>query len=103
MILIVAVILYLSYVCSKRLGGGTLPRTGMSKNIRVVDKAFLGRDKSVVIVRIGKKDYLLGIAPEGVRLLKELEEGQVIVEENEEQKKLPSFSDIFRNRLGGGE
>lgn len=103
MIVIVAVILYMSYVCSKKLGGGTLAKTGAAKNIRVIDKAFLGRDKSVVIIRIGKKDYLLGVAPEGVRLLKELEEGQVVMEENEEQKKLPSFSDIFRNRMGGGQ
>lgn len=103
MILVVAVVLYLSYICSKKLGGGTLPGVGVSKNIKVVDKAFLGRDKSVAIIRVGRKDYLLGIAPEGIRLLKELEEGQVILEENEGQKKPPRFSDIFRSRMGGGE
>ena len=31
------------------------------------------------------------------------EEGQITLEEQEEQKKPPRFSDIFRNRLGGGE
>lgn len=103
MLIAVAVILYLSYVCSKKLGGGSLPGTGMPKNIRVVDKAFLGREKSVVIIRVGRKDYLLGVSQEGIRLLKELEEGQVILEEEDGQKKPPRFSDIFRNRLGGGE
>ncbi len=103
MIFAVAVILYLSYVCSKKLGGGVLPGAGTSKNIRIIEKAFLGREKSVVIIRVGRKDYLLGVSQEGVRLLKELEEGQITLEEQEEQKKPPHFSDIFRNRLGGGE
>ena len=103
MIFAVAVILYLSYVCSKKLGGGVLPGAGTSKNIRIIEKAFLGREKSVVIIRVGRKDYLLGVSQEGIRLLKELEEGQITLEEQEEQKKPPSFSDIFRNRLGGGE
>ena len=102
MIFAVAVILYLSYVCSKKLGGGVLPGAGTSKNIRIIEKAFLGREKSVVIIRVGRKDYLLGVSQEGVRLLKELEEGQITLEEQEEQKKPPRFSDIFRNRLGGG-
>ncbi len=56
-----------------------------------------------MIIRVGRKDYLLGVSQEGVRLLKELEEGQITLEEQEEQKKPPRFSDIFRNRLGGGE
>ena len=103
MIFAVAVILYLSYVCSKKLGGGVLPGAGTSKNIRIIEKAFLGREKSVVIIRVGRKDYLLGVSQEGVRLLKELEEGQITLEEQEEKKKPPRFSDIFRNRLGGGE
>ena len=103
MIFAVAVILYLSYVCSKKLGGGVLPGAGTSKNIRIIEKAFLGREKSVVIIRVGRKDYLLGVSQEGIRLLKELEEGQITLEEQEEQKKPPRFSYIFRNRLGGGE
>lgn len=103
MIFAVAVILYLSYVCSKKLGGGVLPGAGTSKNIRIIEKAFLGREKSVVIIRVGRKDYLLGVSQEGIRLLKELEEGQITLEEQEEHKKPPRFSDIFRNRLGGGE
>lgn len=103
MIFAVAAVLYLSYICSRKLGGGVLPGAGASKNIRVVDRAFLGRDKSIVIVRIGQKDYLLGVSPEGIRLLKELEEGQAVLDENEGQKLPPRFSDFFRNRMGGGE
>ena len=80
MIFAVAVILYLSYVCSKKLGGGVLPGAGTSKNIRIIEKAFLGREKSVVIIRVGRKDYLLGVSQEGIRLLKELEEGQITLE-----------------------
>lgn len=103
MLAAVVAILYLSYICSRKLGGGALPGTGASRHIRVIDKAFLGREKSVVIVRVGRKDYLLGVSQEGIRLLKELEEGQILIDEEEEQKNAPRFSDIFRNRMGGGE
>lgn len=77
---------------------------GKAKNIKVLERAFLGRDKSVVIVRVGRKDYLLGVSQESIRLLKELEEGQITVADEEEgQKKPPRFTDIFRGRMGGGE
>lgn len=103
MVFAVAAILYLSYFCSKKLGGGLPGTAGKAKNIKVLERAFLGRDKSVVIVRVGQKDYLLGVSQEGVRLLKELEDGQITLEdEGEGQKKPPRFTDIFRSRIGGG-
>jgi len=44
MIFAVIVILYLSYVVSRKLGG-TVMNHSMSKNIHVIDTVFLGRDK----------------------------------------------------------
>ncbi len=76
MLAAVGFILYLSYAVTKKLGGSMTG--GMSKNMRVVDRLFVGRDKSIVVVRVGEKDYLLGLSQNTVTLLTELSEGQIM-------------------------
>ncbi len=100
MLAAIAVILYLSYIVSRKLGSGML-RTGMSGNIRVVEKAYIDRDKSVVIVRVGRKDYLLGVSQNSVCLLQELEEGQVEFTETEDELSMPAaqFAAAMKSRL----
>lgn len=96
MLIAVAVILYLSYIVSRKVGSGSVS-SGMTGNIKVLDRAFVGRDKSVVIVRVGKKDYLLGVSQDSVRLLQELEEGQVVPNERMAERKALEGQDAFGN------
>ena len=103
MLAAVAAILYLSYIVSRKLSTG-MGSTGMSKNIRILDRAFVGRDKSVVIIRVGHKDYLLGVSQESVRLLKELEDGQVLYDEGYEDQTEPThFATIIKTKMGDRE
>lgn len=83
MLIAVGLILYLSYAVTKKLSG-TGMAGGMSKNMRVVDRMFMGRDKSIVVVRVGQKDYLLGISQNNITLLTELPEGEIMVFADEE-------------------
>lgn len=83
MLVAVGGILYLSYVVTKKLSGTSMAG-GMSKNMRVVDRMFMGRDKSIVVVRVGQKDYLLGISQNAITFLTELPEGEILVLEDEE-------------------
>jgi flagellar protein FliO/FliZ len=106
MLIAVAVILYLSYIVSRKVGGGSIS-SGMSGNIKVLDRAFVGRDKSVVIVRVGQKDYLLGVSQDSVRLLQELEEGQVVPNERMAQEADPlenvsRFAAVIKDKMGKG-
>lgn len=96
----IAGILYLSYFVSRKLGSSMM-RTGGSSNIKVIERAFVDRDKSVVIVRVGQEDYLLGVSPNNVTLLQKLEEGQVIYDEPDEDAPLPAaqFASMVKNRL----
>lgn len=100
MIIVVAVILYLSYVVSRKVGGGMI-QTGMSKNIRVIDQAIIGREKSIVIVRVGQKDYLLGVSQDSIRLIQELEEGQVVDAEMHPENPA-GFASLLKERLKNG-
>ena len=108
MLIAVAVILYLSYIVSRKVGSGSIS-SGMTGNIKVLDRAFVGRDKSVVIVRVGQKDYLLGVSQDSVRLLQELEEGQVVPNERMAQpqeanplENVTQFASVIRNKMGKG-
>ena len=57
---------------------GTMPGLG-GPNMRVLDRLSVGRDQSVLVVRVGGRYFLVGAAPSGVSLLAELseEEGSV--------------------------
>lgn len=98
MLIVVAVILYLSYVVSRKVGGGII-QTKVSKNMQVLDQIVLGREKSLVIVRVGQKDYLLGVAQDNIRLLRELEEGQVEDVEIYPEMNPVGFASFLKDRL----
>ena len=106
MLIAVGAILYLSYIVSRKVGSGTIS-SGMAGNIKILDRAFVGRDKSVVIVRVGQKDYLLGVSQENVCLLQELEEGQVVPNERMavpevSMDNVSQFASVIRNKMGKG-
>ena len=99
-ILVLVIILYLSYLVSRKVGGSMI-RIGASPNIRVIDQAIIGRDKSIMIVRVGQKDYLLGISQNGVTLLQELEEGQVVDTELHSPDSL-GFVSLLKEKMKNG-
>lgn len=102
MLIAIAAILYLSYFVSKKLGAGMM-QTGNARNIKILERAYLDRDKSIAIVRVGEKEYLLGISQENVTLLEKLEEGQLeYAEDEEEEPSAAQFASIIKSRLGKG-
>lgn len=103
MLVVIAAILYLSYIVSKKLGSGMM-QTGGARNIRIIERAYLDRDKSVAIVEVGEKAYLLGVSPENVSLLEELDAEQLAYDAPEEASEMPAaqFASIIKNRLGKG-
>lgn len=103
MLIAIAAILYLSYFVSKKLGGSMM-QTGNARNIKILERAYLDRDKSIAIVRVGEKEYLLGISQENVTLLEKLEEGQLeyASPEEEDAPSAAQFASIIKSRLGKG-
>ncbi len=77
MLLAVALVLVLAYVCTRLLAGrGTLFSRGGSRsgNLRVVDRLPLGREQYIVLVQLGQQNMLLGVTPSQITLLRELNE-----------------------------
>lgn len=99
-LLVLALILYLSYVVSCKVGGRMI-RIGGSSNIRIIDQAIIGREKSIIVVRVGQKDYLLGVSQNSISLLQELEEGQVMDGEMQSPDSL-GFVSFLKDRMKNG-
>ncbi len=75
--LLAAVIIYLSYICSKYLGKGIV-RSSSSQYMRMVDQMMVGQNRTLVIVQAGGRYLLLGVGPEQIQTLAELSEEDLL-------------------------
>ncbi len=75
--LMAAVIIYLSYVCSKYMGKG-LVRTSSSQYMRMLDQMIVGQNRTLAVIQAGDRYLLLGIGPERIDMLLELSEEELI-------------------------
>jgi flagellar biogenesis protein FliO len=48
---------------------------GATRQLEVLDRAFLARGVSVALLRVGGRRLLVGVSGEGVRLIRDLEAG----------------------------
>ncbi len=97
-ILAMAGVIYLSYLFSKYLASST-SKINNAKYMKVVDRLPIGQDRSVIILQIGDKHYLIGNASQSIEILAELSEEQLVELPNESY--LALNSDSFKNALNG--
>lgn len=93
-------ILYLAHLASKFLGGATA-RANSAKHIQLLDSMAVGQDKAIAAVRVGKRQFLLGITQGGISNLAELEEEDVsaMMVESTPEPMQQKFADVL-NKLG---
>ncbi len=98
-IVILIGILYLAYLASKFLGGATA-RQSSAKHIRLLDSMAVGQDKAIAAVRIGERQFLLGITQGGISNLAELneEDVQAMMVDSPPEPFQQKFTEIF-NKL----
>ena len=75
--LLAAIIIYLSYICSKYLGKG-LARGGSSQYMRMLDQLIVGQNRTLAVVQAGERYLLLGVGPDRIEMLLELSEEDLI-------------------------
>lgn len=98
-IVILIGILYLAYLASKFLGGATA-RQSSAKHIRLLDSMAVGQDKAIAAVRIGERQFLLGITQGGISNLAELnvEDVKAMMADSPPEPLQQKFTEIF-NKL----
>lgn len=75
-----ALVLFLAWFCSRWIG----QHYGFQKSggkIRVLDRAALGQDRSLVVVQMGGKAWLLGVTAHQITKIEELDPEQIEEEE----------------------
>ena len=96
------IVLVLAWLALRFLAGRmSLP--GMrGKSIRIVETAPLGPRRSLHIVEVGEKIFLVGSSEGGISLIATLDRGDVPVPEKREKPAGLKFIDILRGRKPGG-
>lgn len=103
--IVVVLILILAFVMTKRIGKSAI-RYQNSSNMKVLERVLLGQDKSLLIVQVGNKYCLIGVAQSGIQLLMELQEEDVpnIVSQARENTMtdfhMSQFKEIFLDKFG---
>ena len=95
-LIIVVVILYFAFVCTKYIGKGVNLRN-KSKYMKIIDQMVLGQDKSIAIVKIGERHYIIGISSSQITILSEVDEDSLIPLDftDETGEKIPDFKELF--------
>ena len=84
------------------LGGSPFVAGKGGGRLQVLDRAMIGRDQALLVVKAGQRYLLLGCTPAGVTLLAELnrEEGEIwdppTPAEGPEEKRSPDFRALMR-------
>lgn len=90
-------LIFLTYYASRWLNK-RFSFSSSSKKIRVVERAALAQDKSLVIVKVGTKSLLLGVTPQHIENICELdsEDMKLILSDDAAQNGTPSFLDNLK-------
>ncbi len=78
--LAMCVVIYLSYVASKYIAKKSWGSSS-SKYIKIIDRAAVGREKSLIITQIGEKYFLVAISENRMEKLAELTEEDLVLQE----------------------
>ena len=96
-IVILLGILYLAYLASRYLGTSAVRRSS-SEHIKLLDMISLGQDKAVAAIKVGDKQFLLGVTQGSITKLSDLDEEdiiQMLIEKEETPLAGQGFKDIL--------
>ena len=69
--------LLLAYITT-RFVGTRFAKYGYGQYIRIIDRVFLGKDKLICLVQIGKNYYIVGAAGHSISLIGQIDEKDLI-------------------------
>lgn len=92
----VIVIILLAYFGTKWFSK-KYSRMSSGRYMQVLERMALGQDKSLALIKIGRKVYLFGVSAKGVDNLCTFDEGEISAEESSVQKN--DFSSVLTELL----
>lgn len=92
-LVIIVVIIYMSYLCSKYMAVGA-NRIHKASYMKLIDKMLIGQEKWLAIVKIADKYFLISVTTASIELLTELQEAD-IVELPDQKQGVDSLTESF--------
>lgn len=89
-----------AYYVSKFVGRNYQPRNGASNNLSVLESHAVGKDRSLLIVKVANKAFLVGSTPHEFTMISELNPEDLVDMHNSIQIK-KDFSSVLRAALAG--
>ena len=86
-----------AYFVSKYVGKRYKPNYGLSKNITVIDSTAVGKDRLLLLVKVGEKAFFIGSIPNEFTFLSELNADQFTADSHTDQALQNDFISTFRN------
>lgn len=71
-LLMLVLVLALAWLFSRLIGRG-YGRAAHGKKLKLLEQVPVGREQKLLLVSVGKREFLLGASPSGIRLLSEVE------------------------------
>ncbi len=98
LVIAIGAILFLSYVFSKYVGQKFVGY-GNSDNMKVVDRIAVDRDKSLAIIEVGSRYYLISIGSSDIHMLQEvsaedIKNMEALGKKNNDDM-IPQFKNVF--------
>jgi flagellar protein FliO/FliZ len=97
---VVLAVLFATAYCFKRMGQFH-GRAATGKRIKLLARQSVGPKHHLVMIEAADRLLLLGISPEGIRLLSPLGEACLPVQEDQKFQKTQEPEDAFKNILDG--
>lgn len=98
---VAALIIYLSYVCSKYIGK-SMSKGSSSRYMRLIDQITLGQDRHIAVVQVSGRYMLVGITAGQINVLAELQDDELFPlspESGDSEMKTPDFRALME-KLG---
>ena len=95
LIIVIILIVYLSYLFSKLVAKSSLKMDSRGKGIKLLDRAVVGTDRSIDIIQVNERYFLIGNTATNMVCLAELSKEDVVLKENE----IENVSSLFQNMM----
>lgn len=99
-------ILFATYFVTRLLGSRMSYSNG-ARYLKIVDRVFVGNDKSICIIQVGKRSFVVGITNHHIEPISELTEADLIPLSVDRENSFNNLFDIymskFRDNKGNGQ
>lgn len=95
LVAVILLILYFSYLFSKLVAKSSFKADSRAKGIKLLDRAVVGTDRSIDIIQVNERYFLIGNTATNMVCLAELSKEDVVLKEND----VENINSLFQNMI----